>query len=315
MPIEKLDAYATLHETLAVTAHLIAPFVPFFAEEMYQNLVVGAGTPGAAESVHLADYPEVDPARVDQRLAEEMAAVRAVISLGLSVRAANKLRVRQPLGQVDVVFNDSALVERLEAYRGPIEEELNVHAVRFMYPGHEAGAVTFRIKPNFRALGARLGKRVQLVKSALEAANGDQLHAELARAGEVTLAIGGEELSIGSDELEVTAEAAPGFAAETGPVGVVVLHTTLTDALVDEGLLREIVSRVQAERKDLNLEYTDRIVLSLGGSDRIARVGREGREHLAAECLASEVRFDAAVGAAKEVAVGDETLLLSLRRV
>jgi len=314
MPAEKLDAYATLYETLTTLARLVAPFVPFFAEEMYQNLVRDAGVPAAAESVHLADYPEVDPSRVDLRLAEEVAAVRAVVSLGLSVRAANKLKVRQPLARADVVCNDGGLVQRLEAYRASMEEELNVHEVRLMHPGHEGGAVTFRLKPNFRALGARLGSRVQRVKAALEVADGDRLRAELVREGRLTLSIDGEALEIGADEVEVSAEAAPGFAAETGPVGVVVLHTTLTEALVDEGILREIVSRVQAERKELGLAYTDRIVLSLGGSERVVRVARAGAEHLAAECLVTALDFDAAPGAAREVPLGDEVLRVLVRR-
>ncbi len=314
MPVEKLDAYATLYETLTTLAHLIAPFVPFFAEEMYQNLVRGVGVEAAEESVHLADFPVVDPTRVDRGLAEEMAAVRAVISLGLSVRAANKLKVRQPLARADVVFNDGALGGRLEAYRAAIEEELNVHEVRFMHPGHEGGAVTFRLKPNFRALGARLGPRVQRVKAALETADGDRLHAELARAGKLTLTIDGEALAIGADEVEVSAEAAAGFAAETGQVGVVVLHTTLTEALIDEGILREIASRVQAERKERGLEYTDRILLSLGGSERVVRVARDGAEHLRAECLVAELRLEATPADAKEVPLGDETLLLAVRR-
>ncbi len=314
MPAEKLDAYATLYETLTTLARLVAPFVPFFAEEMYQNLVRDAGVPAAAESVHLADYPEVDPSRVDLRLAEEVAAVRAVVSLGLSVRAANKLKVRQPLARADVVCNDGGLVQRREAYRAAMEEELNVHEVRLMHPGHEGGAVTFRLKPNFRALGARLGSRVQRVKAALEVADGDRLRAELVREGRLTLSIDGEALEIGADEVEVSAEAAPGFAAETGPVGVVVLHTTLTEALVDEGILREIVSRVQAERKELGLAYTDRIVLSLGGSERVVRVARAGAEHLAAECLVTALDFDAAPGAAREVPLGDEVLRVLVRR-
>jgi len=232
----------------------------------------------------------------------------------LSVRAANKLKVRQPLARADVVLNDGALVTRLQAYRAAIEEELNVHEVRFMHPGHEGGAVLFRLKPNFRALGARLGPRVQRVKAALEAGDGDRLHAELAREGKLTLTIDGEELAIGADEVEVSAEAAAGFAAETGPIGVVVLHTTLTEALIEEGILREIVSRVQAERKEHGLEYTDRIALSLGGSARVVRVARAGAEHVRAECLVTELSFDATPGDAKEWSISEETLLLAVRR-
>lgn len=311
---EKLDAYATLYEALRVTTHLIAPFVPFFAEEMYQNLVFGAGFPGAPDSVHLADYPTVEAERVDGRLAEEVAAVRAIVSLGLSVRTANRLKVRQPLSQADVVCNDGDLARRLVAYREAIEEELNVHEVRFMHPGHEAGAVTFRVKPNFRALGARLGKRVQLVKAALEAADGDALHAELAREGQIVLSVAGESLSIAAEEVEVVAEASLGFAAETGAVGVVVLHTRLTEALVDEGILREVSSRIQAERKELALAYTDRVVVSIGGSERVLRVARDGIEHLTRECLAAQISIDFALPGAREHQLGEERLLLQVRR-
>jgi isoleucyl-tRNA synthetase len=314
LPADKLDAYATLHDVLSTVSLLIAPFVPFFAEEMYQNLVLGAGVPGAQQSVHLADYPVPRAERVDQRLAEEMSAVRQIISLGLSVRAAKRLKVRQPLSQADVVLNDGELARRLGAYRGPIEEELNVHEVHFMHPGHEAGAVTFRVKPNFRALGARLGKRVQLVKAALEAANGDVLHAELAGTGQVVVHVDGEALAVSSEEVEVTAEATAGFAAETGSIGVVVLHTTLTESLVDEGILREIVSRVQAVRKELALAYTDRIVVTLDGSDRVRRVARAGEERIATECLVAELRVEPADEGMTEVPLGDESLRLAVRR-
>ncbi len=313
MRVEKLDAYATLYEALVTLARTIAPFVPFFAEEVYQNLVADAGAAGAAPSVHFADYPEVEAGLIDEALAEEMAAVREIISLGLSVRTANKLKVRQPLSQADVVFNDAGLVERLAAYRESIEEELNVHELSFLPPGQEKGEVSYRLKPNFRALGPRLGKNVQLVKQALATADAARLHAELVARGQLTLEIGGESLAFGPEEIDVAVEAAEGFAAEDGRVGVVVLHTTLTDELVDEGLLREISSRLQATRKDLALEYTDRIEVFLGGSERIVRVAQTGSEHLQRECLASSLRFEDPPEAPKSYALGDEELTLLVR--
>ncbi|NUM88465.1 MAG: class I tRNA ligase family protein, partial [Bdellovibrionales bacterium] len=268
---DKCDAYATLYQALTTLSELAAPFIPFFSEEIYQNLVVRAGLPGAVESVHFADYPAPDASAIDEGLAREMAAVRQVVSLGLSVRTANRLKVRQPLSRADVVFNDRATMERLDSHRSLIAEELNVHEVRFMFPGHEQGAVSFKLKPNFRTLGPRLGKRVQEVKQALDAADGSALHAQLSSSGAIVLDLGGERLSFSGDEIEVSVSAAAGFAAETGKVGVVVLHTTLTDALIDEGLLREVVSRVQQARKDLGLEFTDRVRLFIGGSPRVQR--------------------------------------------
>ncbi|HEX7451516.1 MAG TPA: class I tRNA ligase family protein, partial [Polyangiaceae bacterium] len=306
---DKRDAFATLHEALSKLSLLIAPFVPFLSEEMYQNLQVSAGVPGAAESVHLGRFPVCDEAVIDQRLVEETRAVRDIVSLGLSVRTANKLKVRQPLERADVVFNDGALLQRLGEYKALIQEELNVHEVRFMFPGHEDGAVAFRIKPNFRALGPRLGKNVQAAKKFLEAADGSALYADLSRTGKVEITIEGERYQLGPEEIQVSAEAAPGFAAETGGVGVVVLHTTLTEALIDEGLLREVVSRVQAARKDLGLEFTARVKLWLDGSERVLRVARGGQQHLSQECLATEVEFTLH-DAAKEHTLGEEALRL-----
>jgi isoleucyl-tRNA synthetase len=312
---DKCDAYATLYEALVTIARLVAPFLPFFAEEMFQNLVVRAGAPGAAESVHLDAYPEPEPAAVDERLSAEMTAVRDIVSLGLSVRTANKLKVRQPLSRADVVFNDATLMRRLEQHRELITDELNVHEVRFMHPGHEQGAVSFRLKPNFRALGPRLGKGVQDVKKALEAADGAALHAELTQQGRITLQALGQILELSPEEVDVAVEAAPGFAAETGRVGVVVMHTTLSEELIDEGILRELLSRIQATRKDLGLAFTDRVELLIDGSERLIRVAKAGSEQITRECLASSVHFGERGADPKEHQLGDESVLLSVRKV
>jgi isoleucyl-tRNA synthetase len=312
---DKRDAYATLYQALVTTAKLIAPFVPFFAEEIYQNLVARAGAAGAQESVHFESYPEPDPSSVDEQLASEMAAVREIVSLGLSVRTANKLKVRQPLDRVDVVFNDGSVPARIESHKPLIAEELNVHEVRFMYPGHEQGAVSFKIKPNFRTLGPRLGKRVQAVKQALEAADGSRLHAELSQSGKLSLAIDGEQLEFSPEEVEVAVEAAQGFAAQTGRVGVVVLHTSLTEALIDEGILREITSRLQQARKDLQLAFTDRIRIKLGGSERVLRIAKDGADHIKQECLATGLEIGESSAQAKQHALGDESLTLEIEKV
>ncbi len=315
---DKRDAYATLYQALTTLAELAAPFIPFFSEEIYQNLVVRAGLPGARESVHFADYPTVDASVVDEGLAGEMAAVRQVVSLGLSVRTANRLKVRQPLARADVVFNDKQTLERLGSHRSLIAEELNVHDVQFMFPGHEAGAVSFKLKPNFRTLGPRLGKRVQEVKQALDRADGSTLHAELSKNGKIVLELAGEQLEFSSDEVEVSVSAAPGFAAETGKIGVVVLHTTLTEALVEEGLVRDLVSKIQQARKEIGLEFTDRVRLWIGGSERLRRIVAESCAHLSTECLAGEVvegELASAPAGAREHQIGDETVAVHLEKI
>src|SRR5262249_14220240 len=159
-------AYFTLHEALVTIAALSAPFTPFFAEEMYQNLVRGPWPTELPESVHMLEYPEWDADAINTALSEEMRAVRDLVSLGLQVRTNARPKVRQPLARADVVLARQDLADRLRAYSSLIAEELNVKEVTFLRPGEEGKTVRYRLKPNFRALGPKLGKKVQLAKQA-----------------------------------------------------------------------------------------------------------------------------------------------------
>lgn len=285
---DKQDAYLTLYETLVTMAALAAPFVPFFAEEMYQNLVRGP-FPSLPESVHLIEFPHWDREAIQEDLSEEMRSVRELVSLGLQVRMNGRLKVRQPLARADVVLAKQELSGRLTKYAPLIQEELNVKELRFLKPGEEGQTVRYRLKPNFRALGPKLGKNVQLAKKVLAESDPADLRVELANQGFITLNLAGQEARLGPDEIEVAVEAAEGFAAAGDRVGVVVLHTELTEELLDEGLSREVLARVQAVRKDLDLGYTERIRLAIAGSERIAKVCERHREVLMRESLASEL--------------------------
>ena len=311
---DKRDAYLTLYACLTTLTRLAAPFVPFFAEEMYQNLV---RKPWASqpESVHLCDWPTVDEPAIDEPLSVEMRAVRDIVSLGLQVRTNNRLKVRQPLRSTDVVLARQDLNERMRAYEGLIASELNVHDVHWLEPGQEGEQVVYKLKPNFRALGPKLGKRVQLAKKALEHANAGELRAKLVTEGKVTLALEGGDVDLGPEEIEVAVEAAEGFAAAGARVGVVVLHTKLDDALIDEGFERECLSRVQAVRKEMNLDYTARIRLAIDGSERIRRVVAGASERISKEVLASELTvgpatFEPAV--TKEAELDGEKLVIAV---
>jgi isoleucyl-tRNA synthetase len=311
---DKLDAYSTLHEALVTIARLIAPFVPFFAEEMYQNLAVSAGVSGGCESVHLAKYPVVETTYLDADLARTMRTVRDVIRLGLSVRTANKLKVRQPLSCAEVVLNDADLVRQLLVHTALVAEELNVHQVLVTAAGDPHSAVTYRMKPNFRVLGPRLGKKVQAVKDALATADAAALAGEMARQGTFSIDVLGERIELGPSEVEIVVEAQPGFAAETGPVGVVVLHTTLSEELIDEGLLRELLSRIQAVRKEMKLDFVARIRVAIDGSDRLMRVARQHQALISRECLAAEVSFTS-LPPAVDQRLGDEMLRVAVTAV
>jgi isoleucyl-tRNA synthetase len=313
---DKLDAYYTLYEALVAIAALLAPFTPYFAEEMYQSLARGPWPTSQAESVHLTSYPAPDEAAIDEGLAREMRAVRELVSLGLQVRTANKLKVRQPLSRADIVLSDADLARALEAHRPLIAEELNTHEVVFLRPGEEGRAVRYALKPNFRALGPKLGKKVQLAKQALAKADAASLRAELATAGQIGIDLEGERVTLDPEEIEVAVEASEGFAAAGGRAGVVVLHTTLTDALRDEGLAREILSRVQAVRKDLDLGFTERVRLAIDGSERVRRVAEASRDDIGGEALASELVVGQAPfeGERREASIDGEALILVVAR-
>ena len=313
--LDKRDAYHTLYDVLVAIAKLAAPFIPFFAEELYQTLVRGP-FPEAAESVHLSAYPEADVAAIDEALARDMRAVRELVSLGLQVRTANKLKVRQPLERADMVIGSRGVGEALAAHVDLMKEELNVLEVRFLEPGQEGEAVRYVLKPNFRALGPKLGKKVQLAKQVLAKADAGALRAELASAGKVTVDLEGEAVELGPDEIEVAVEAAEGFAAAGGRAGVVVLHTTLTDTLRDAGLVREIISRVQGLRKELGLGFTDRVRIAIEGSERLQRVVGASSAEIAREALATAIDLGPATfeGERRESSVDGEALVLVMRK-
>ena len=277
MADDKRSAYATLYECLLTTSKLAAPFVPFLAETIYQSIVVSVGAPGAKQSVHLEDYPTADRSLVDEALAAEMAAVRDIVSLGLQVRTASKLRVRQPLRRVDVVLSKPSLGKAMAEHVSLIAEELNVHDVKFLAQGQEVNEVRYKVKPNFRALGPRVGKKMPQVKALLEKADAAPLRDQLANTGTAKIVLDGEEIALGPEELEISVEAQDGFAAAGAKVGVVVLHAALDEELKDEGFVREVQSRLQGMRKELKLGYTDRISIQISGSDRLRRLLTEER--------------------------------------
>jgi isoleucyl-tRNA synthetase len=316
LDVDKLDAHWTLFESLVTLAKLLAPFLPFQSEEIWQNLMVGPfGANLKDDSVHLCDYPEPDRTVIDEPLSRAMRVVRELVSLGLQVRTAQKLRVRQPLEAAEIVLTDPTLASALGEHLDLVREELNVQAVHFVPKADEY--VKWLVKPNFRALGPRVGRLMPAVKAALAAADGATLLHQLETHGSVILEAGGERFPLGPEEIAVSLEAKPGFAAASGASGVVVLRTMLTPELVEEGLYREVLNRVQTLRKELDLEYTGRIRLTLDGSAKLLDAVRPRADALARETLALEVAVGAAAPAGAEtrdVEIDGERLRIGLRR-
>ena len=289
---DKLDAYATLYECLVGVAKLSASFTPFMAEEIYQNVVRGAGVDGP-ESVHLCDLPR-SRNRIDQKLSEEMEAVRRIVSLGLRVRTEHQLKVRQPLRRAEIVIADSLLRERVAPYAALIEDELNVHQAVFV--AGERAHVRYVVKPNFRRLGPRLGKKMKQAKRVFSGLDAGKLRASLLENGSALIDFAGEEVTLDSEDVQISVKAEKHFAAAGDSATVVVLSTELDDQLRDEGFYRDLLHRIQNLRKETDIEYTRRIELYLEGSDRTARIVERNREHLMSETLCVRLRGDDAYG-------------------
>jgi isoleucyl-tRNA synthetase len=289
---EKLDAYWTLYECLVTTAKLVAPFVPFVAETLWQNL---AGTrpstldPRSPLSVHLCDFPTGDPAAIDEALSARMNLVREIASLGRNARNAANLKVRQPLAKVEVVLADTAHQKWLEEHAALIADELNVKAVAFTTHGEEY--ISYSVVPNFKRLGPRLGKNMPAAKKMLSEVDAGKLLAELKETGKTTLKFpDGAAVDLDNEDIEVRLTAKEGWAAAQGKGSVVVLATELTPELIAEGLARDVVRLIQDRRKDINCEYTDRIEVGLvTSSDELSAAIEKFRDYVAQETLANTV--------------------------
>jgi isoleucyl-tRNA synthetase len=288
---DKIDAYWTLYECLVTTSKLIAPFVPFLAEAIWQNLA-GVFQGGALESVHLCDFPTGESALVNEKLSQQMDLVREISSLGRAARMDAKLKVRQPLAKVEVVLADRAHQAWLEEHEALIRDELNVKQVHYTTEAEQY--ITYQVQPDFKRLGPRVGKLMPAVKQALQAADGGALLADLEAQGKVALEVSGESIELTGDDIQVRLQAKEGWAAAQGRACVVVLSTELTPELIREGYARDVSRLVNDQRKELGCEFTDRIVVGIVTDDEDLRAAiNENREFIMTETLAVEISFQA----------------------
>lgn len=311
---DKLDAYWTLYECLLTTVKVIAPFVPFMAEAIWQNLAVAEFGAGVLESVHLTDFPAGDVTAVDEELSARMALVREIVSLGRSARMGAKLKVRQPLRKVEVILARSEGEDWLRAHSGLIAEELNVKQVEFAARADQY--ITYTVLPDLKRLGPRLGKRLPALKAALANADAGALLAEMESRGQVSLDAGGEPVTLDKDDLQVRLAAKEGWAAAQGPAAVVVLATELDEELITEGWARELTHAIQTRRRELGLEYQARIELGIVTDDGELRSAAERfADYIKAETLATKLCLEPLKGEPSEVKLGGKDLQLFVRVV
>jgi isoleucyl-tRNA synthetase len=283
-------ALATLRECLVTLAELLAPLTPFVADELYDNL------DGSEPSVHLCAYPEPGPR--DEELEAGMQVARDAVELGRAARAQAGVKVRQPLREAVVVAAERER-EAIRRFEGLVLDELNVKSVRYVSQADELGR--FELKPNYRALGPRFGKRMPQVAEAVAALEPGRAAETLRAGGAVAINIDGKDHRLEMDDLQLVLRPLEGYQVERAGTHAVALGLELDDELRREGLAREVVHAVQAARKSAGLNVEDRISLTLGGDEELLAAARAHEEYVAGETLATALRYDGADGAPAEI--------------
>jgi isoleucyl-tRNA synthetase len=296
-------AFGTLHHCLVTLAQLLAPFCPFVADEIWDNLVEGD------DSVHLSDWPAAGPR--DERLEAAMAVVRETVELGRSARATAKAKLRQPL-RAAIIVADGSEREAISELSGIVEEELNVKALRFVGSADELGS--YAIKPNYRTLGPRFGKAMPLVAAAVAAFDPTDVAAALREGRHVGISIESDEHELGPDDLLMSLQPLEGYQVERQGSHAVALELEVDDALRREGLAREIVHAVQNTRKSSGLDVSDRIELALSGDEALLEAAREHEAYIAGEVLATRVVYGDAAEGGEVVTLEGHRLLVAVTK-
>ncbi|MDZ4817714.1 MAG: class I tRNA ligase family protein [Planctomycetota bacterium] len=285
---DKIDAYWTLYECLLTTCKLVAPFTPFVAEAVWQNLAVKVFGNRVIESVHLCDYPAGDPQFIDRELSRRSRTVREIASLGRAARTSSRLKVRQPLSKVEVILADRSAQPWLTDHLQLICEELNVKQVEFAANADQY--ITYSVLPDLKRLGPKLGKRLPAMKAAIAKADAAQLLHDLEENSLVTIELPDGPVQLDREDLQVRMAAKPGWAAAQGKEAVVVLATELNDELICEGLAREVTHSIQTRRKELGLNFTDRVAIEIRSDDELLRRAiDENRAWIQGEVLATQL--------------------------
>jgi isoleucyl-tRNA synthetase len=310
---DKSDAYWTLYEVLLELSKMVAPFVPFIAETLWQKLTEPVqGT--VRQSVHLCDYPTADPRRRDELLGRRMSVLREIASLGRSARMDAKLKVRQPLASVQVSLSSDEHVQWLLEHDQIVRAELNVKHID--YNTGNSQHIEYKIVPNFKRLGPKVGKLMPAVKSALAGMEGATMLSEMQETGRISLQLQGQHLELDDQDVEVRLQAKSGWTAAQGRQCVVVLSTELTDELIAEGYARDLVRLIQEFRKTLDLPRDARIELFLDfqSSELESAIGQNQATILSETLTVSLIRGSAPSDVpAQQHQIADESVTIGIR--
>ena len=305
MTDDKAAAYTTLYECLVTLAKISAPYTPFISEMIYQNLVPQFYA-GAPKSVHLCAFPEVDKAAIDAKLEAAMDGVTDIVVLGRAARNAGNLKNRQPLAEMVVVTQRNLAL--LDEEKAVILDELNVK--KFTFADDAGKYISYKLKPQLKTLGPKYGKKLGAISQFLATCNAAEVVAAVKNGG--TYELPELEVSLLEEDLQILTESAKGYVAAADKAITVALDTALTEELIDEGVERELISKIQNMRKEAGFEVTDRIQIYYTAQGRVAKILKAGE--FADAVLANKVEEGAAEGFTKDLSVNGEKATLTLVR-
>ena len=304
---DKINAYMTLYTALVTVAKTAAPMIPFMTEDIYQNLVRSIDKT-APESVHLCDFPAVNEAWIDKKLEADMDEVLKIVVMGRAARNTAAIKNRQPIGRMFVKAEN----ELSEFYQEIIEEELNVKKVEFT---DDVRAFTsYSFKPQLKTVGPKYGKQLGNIKNALANLDGNAAMDTLNETGKLTFNFDGTEVELTKDDLLIDTAQMEGFVSEGDNTVTVVLDTNLTPELIEEGLVREIISKIQTMRKEAGFEVMNHIALYASGNERIAQILEKYGDEIKEDVLADSILEGQTGGYTKEWNINGETVTLGVEK-
>ena len=307
MEQDKINAYMTLYTVLVTIAKAAAPMIPFMTEDIYRNLVCSLDA-SAPESVHLCDFPEVQKEHIDKKLEADMEVVLEAVVLGRACRNTANIKNRQPIGKM-FVKADAALSQ---FYLDIIKDELNVKEAELTED--VSALTTYSFKPQLKTLGRRFGKNINAVREILAGLDGQAAMAELKEKGTLTIQVEGVDEALAEEDLLIEAAQMEGYVSDSDHGVTVVLDTNLTPELLEEGFVREVISKVQTMRKDAGFEVMDHIQLYVKDNDKVKDIVQKNEESLCSDVLADGVTYDEVSGFTKEWSINGEKVTLGVEK-
>ena len=308
MEQDKINAYMTLYTALVTVAKAAAPMIPFMTEDIYQNLVKSIDA-SAPESIHLCDFPEVHENWIDPKMEEDMADLLEIVVMGRAARNTANIKNRQPIGTMYV----KSEFQLSEFYKEIIEDELNVKEV--VFKDDIADFISYSFKPQMRTVGPKYGKLLNKIKTTLSELYGNKAMAELKSTGELKLDIDGQEIVLLEEDLLIDMAQMEGYVSESDHTITVVLDTNLTPELIEEGFVRELVSKIQTMRKEAGFEVMDKIRVYAKDNDKIVSIMKNHGDEIKSEVLAEEIVTGETKGYEKEWNINSEKVTMAVERI